>query len=214
MKTLLCITIAGISTLTFGQITNTTGATGVPYNEVTHKNVTGALTTTSGQVIEGKITYNEYDDRSVYITPEGKDQIHFANTDSIQSMALAGRGVFESISMNNSEYKTLALVIEETDAYKVYQKCSVGKGLLGYTISGGMMQGEYLIFLFHKRKNTMIAQKSVKKIEETIGQYLDYCDEIKGFVEEEKKGYKVNLMFRDMDVLKKALLEAETTCPQ
>jgi hypothetical protein len=214
MKKVILLAILGLSTTTFGQFTNTTGETGVPYSEVTHEKVSGALTTVSGVVMEGKISYNEYGNEEVYLYQEGKDPIHFETTDSIQSMVIAGRGIFESVSLYNPESKTLALVLEETDAYKVYQKCSVGQGILGYKISGGMMEGRYLTFVYHKRKNTMISKDNVKKIEKTIGEYIDYCDEITSLVQNEKKGYKVTLIFRDFDVLKKAILESATTCPE
>jgi t-SNARE complex subunit (syntaxin) len=59
----------------------------------------------------------------------------------------------------------------------------------------------------------MYAKKDVKKIEKTIGEYIDYCDEITEKVAKKEKGYKANLMKPDFDVLKKAILESETTCP-
>jgi len=211
MRKVTLITILGLSMSAFGQ--TPIAPTTVPYNDVTHKNKTAAITTKSGLVLEGKVNYNEYGDGDIHFFQEGKDPIHFETVDTLVSMAIAGRGVFEAVSVNNSEYKTMALVLEDTDGYKIYQKCSAGQGLLGYKISGGNLQGEYLLYLYHKRKNVMYAKKDVKKIEKTIGEYIDYCDEITEKVAKKEKGYKANLMKPDFDVLKKAILESETTCP-
>jgi hypothetical protein len=211
MKKIVLITAVALTNLAWSQMPTPQ----IPYSEVTHEQKVAAITTQSGIVLEGKVNYNEYGDRYIYLFQNGEEKaLTLDNMDTLQSMAIQGRGVFESVDLFGNGHKTMALVLEDNDAYKVYQLASIGQGLLGYKISGGNMEGEYLHFVLHKRNGKIYAKKDVKKIETTITQYIDYCAEITKKIENKEKGYKTNLMKPDFDLLKQAILESETTCPQ
>lgn len=188
--------------------------TGVPYEEVTHENKNGSVTLIDGSVLEGKIRYSEYGDKHIFLYQDGKDVQIFKEMDSITSMSIDGRGTFESIYLTETAAKkALALVKERGDGYIEYQSFQSGAGVLGNKITGGNVQGEYHYYLLNERSNDIIHDKDVKKIENTIGEYIDYCPEVTQKITEKQKGYKVTLLMRDYDLLKKAISEASTTCP-
>ncbi len=214
MRTLILIAVLGTSSFSWSQLTMGGTPQQIPYNEVTHEQKTAAITTQSGIVLEGKVNFKEYGEQKIYLFQNGEEKaLTLDKMDTLQSMAIEGRGVFESVDLRGTGNKVMVLVLEENDAYKVYQQCSVGQGLLGYKITGGNLEGNYFHFLFHKRKGVIYDKKNVKKIEKTITEYIDYCDEITKKIEKKEKGYKANLMKPDFDVLKQAILESETVCP-
>ncbi len=213
MKKTLLFAFLGLTTLSTAQITP--GPQQIPYNEVTHEQKTAAITTQSGVVLEGKINYREYGESKIYLFQNDQEKaITLDNMDTLHSMAIAGRGVFEAVDLYGSGHKNMALVLEDNEAYKVYQLCSIGQGLLGYKISGGNLEGKYLHFLEHKRKGVIYEKDDVRKIEKSITDYVDYCEEITQKVVKKEKGYKANLIKPDFDVLKQVILECETTCPK
>jgi len=217
MKSLLLVAFTiSTSLLTFAQLTNTTGeATAVPYDEVTHEQKQGSVTLKNGKTISGTITYSEYGNQHVKLRNADDELLIFENPDSLQSMTIEGRGTFYPIKLSpNAEGTVLVLEDEKTEHYTIYKNFQSGAGLLGHKIQGGNIEGSYDYLLHHNRTGKLHNKKNVRKLKKNIEEFVDYCPEVTDKVQAGKKGYKVSLLVRDFDILKKVITEADTNCPQ
>ncbi|MEP5069055.1 MAG: hypothetical protein ABJQ96_00195, partial [Crocinitomicaceae bacterium] len=187
-------------------------------SEITHEKKKGKLVLVNGESHEGIFSYKEYGDRIIYYYgTSGNDKaIKFEEAKEIVSFTIEGRGTFYPIKLRqDATVFHMALLIAEEPGYNLYQFCQAAQGIAGFKIVGGRIQGsKYEQIAYHKRKEVFISQVTVKKIDKTINEYVDYCPELTAKVAKKEKGWKKSLLMRDFQVLLKVIREAETTCPQ
>lgn len=221
-KLLSILTVTGCIALSrnvSAQLTNTTGQpTGAPVAEVMHDRVDGHIVLITGETLKGKITYNEFGERTIFLAQSDENAVGkkdvvrtFEKYDSIVSMYISGRGYYDAVDLFGTGTKKMAFVSETHPSYKEYKFFQSGAGLLGHNISGGEIKGTYDIFIFITSKNLMIKSTDVKDLKNNIDTYMS-CPSINEKVKKEEKGYKQNLMNPAYILLKKVLIESEQNC--
>lgn len=213
-KTFLFILLV-IPSIGFAQVPQET-VPSVPASELTHEKKQAVIVLITGDTLKGLINFNEYGNRHIHLNiakkPGETIMRNFDKNDSIKLMYIEGRGFFHPIKVFGEI--GLAFVNEDETDYIEYKYFIAKTSLLGVKMSGGNIEGSYSTYLYLKRKDKTVSMGSIKKLDETIEEYIDYCPEITDKVKKEEKGYKKTLMKSNEILIKDLLKEAAEKCPK
>lgn len=234
MKIALFITSSALSFISFGQLTNTTGESTSEQSEmITHWNVPAKIHTVNGKTYEGIVRYKEYGDKDLFFnsTPSENEEFNLISSedgyDTIQKIDITNKDVnsedpnFTYVPLklsDKAENFMLVQLLEDNKAYSEYKFFQSTKTSFKDedkpAPKGSIVPGFYDFYVLNKRNNEYIRKKNVSRLKKNIKDFVDYCDEVTDKVENKDKGYKVSLLTRDWDILKKVILEASETCPK